>query len=121
MRLKPRYHFSGNQNLFFERTPYRNHRVLKEKEKHLTRFLGLAKVNKSNKPKVIYNTLIDITDIKYIYSRFGFKYLYAFNITPSKNLEYREVIKNAAAGLATDNPYSDRLEFSRLFKVCICI
>jgi hypothetical protein len=52
MKVKPRYHFSANQNVFFERIPYRNHKVLTEKEKHLTRFLALAKANKTNKPKV---------------------------------------------------------------------
>ena len=51
-RVKPRYHFSANQNIFFERIPYRNHKVLTEKERNLTRFLALANVNKSNKPKV---------------------------------------------------------------------
>lgn len=57
-KIRPRYHFSATQNLFFERIPYRNHRILHEKEKHLTRFLALAKVNKPNKPKVIINVLI---------------------------------------------------------------
>jgi hypothetical protein len=52
LKLKPRYHFSATQNIFFERIPYRNHRVLLEKEKHATKFLALAKVNKPNKPKV---------------------------------------------------------------------
>jgi hypothetical protein len=53
MKIKPRYHFTSQQrNIYFERTPYRNHTVLKEKSIHLTRFLGLAKVNTSNKPKV---------------------------------------------------------------------
>ena len=52
MATKPRYHFAAMQNFFFERTPYRNHVVLSEKEIHLTKFLGLSKVSKSNKPKV---------------------------------------------------------------------
>ena len=51
-RVKPRYHFSANNNVFFERIPYRNHKVLTEKERNLTRFLALAKANKTNKPKV---------------------------------------------------------------------
>jgi hypothetical protein len=52
VKLQPRYHFSALQNMFFERFPYRNHEMLAEKPTNLTRFLGLAKVNKSNKPKV---------------------------------------------------------------------
>ncbi len=55
MKIRPRYHFAASQNVFFERLPYRNHQMLIEKERHLTRFLSLAKVNKSNKPKVIEN------------------------------------------------------------------
>ena len=52
MVTKPRYHFAAKQNFFFERIPYRNHVVLSEKELHLTKFFGLSKVNKANKPKV---------------------------------------------------------------------
>ena len=51
-KLRPRYHFTAIENIFFERIPYRNHRVAQEKDKNLTRYLSLAKVNKSNKPKV---------------------------------------------------------------------
>lgn len=39
--------------------------------------------------------------------------MYAFNVTPSKNLDYREIIKHSAANLATDSPFMDRLELSR--------
>ncbi len=52
MQIKPRYHFSATQNVFFERIPYRNHQVLMEKEKNVTRFLALGKANPKNKPKV---------------------------------------------------------------------
>lgn len=83
-KLKPRYHFSALQNFFFERIPYRNHQVLVEKEKHMTRFLALAKVNKSNKPK----------------------FLYAFNLLPAKKLDYVELVRQTANPISSDNPYS---------------
>ncbi|RNA42364.1 CWF19 1 [Brachionus plicatilis] len=86
-KLKPRYHFSAVENFFFERIPYRNHQVLLEKEKHMTRFLGLAKVNKSNKPK----------------------FLYAFNIVPAKSLDYAELVRQTANPISSDNPYSTNL------------
>lgn len=49
--VKPRYHFAATCELFYERKPYRNHRVLQEKEKLVTRFIGLANVG--SKEKVI--------------------------------------------------------------------
>lgn len=52
LALRPRYHFSGLQGAFYERTPYRNHRMLAESTKHVTRFLGLAKVGNPDKKKV---------------------------------------------------------------------
>lgn len=82
MKIKPRYHFAAGQNIFFERLPYRNHTMLMEREKHVTRFLSLARVNKSNKPK----------------------YLYAFNIIPAKKINYVDIVRQAV-DLATDCPY----------------
>lgn len=38
--------------------------------------------------------------------------MYAFNLTASKNLDYREVIKHSAANLATESPYNDRILLS---------
>lgn len=43
---------------------------------------------------------------------FFVKYLYAFNLTPSKNLDYRELIKHSAANLATDSPYGGFLSLT---------
>uniref|UniRef100_A0AC35G1K3 CWF19-like protein 1 n=1 Tax=Panagrolaimus sp. PS1159 TaxID=55785 RepID=A0AC35G1K3_9BILA len=51
--LKPRYHFSGI-GCHYERTPYRNHRVLVEAAQHTTRFIGLASVGNPNKEKWMY-------------------------------------------------------------------
>ncbi|CAG0916211.1 unnamed protein product [Notodromas monacha] len=56
--LKPRYHFAALQNIFFERLPYRNHRILAETETNVSRFFGLATCASSE------------------------KWLYAFNIVP---------------------------------------
>ncbi|CAD5231905.1 unnamed protein product [Bursaphelenchus xylophilus] len=51
--LKPRYHFAG-MGPHYERSPYRNHRVLVEAAQHVTRFIGLAPVGNPNKEKWIY-------------------------------------------------------------------
>uniref|UniRef100_UPI00358E978E CWF19-like protein 1 isoform X1 n=1 Tax=Myxine glutinosa TaxID=7769 RepID=UPI00358E978E len=40
--LQPRYHFAGLQGFFHERVPFRNHEVLRERPKPVTRFIGLA-------------------------------------------------------------------------------
>lgn len=69
--LRPRYHFCATEDVFYERQPYRNHKVLVEKEKHVTRFISLAKVNNSQKKK----------------------YLYAFNIIPLCNMDEAELTK----------------------------
>lgn len=87
LKLKPRYHFSASQNLFFERIPYRNHQILAEKEKHMTRFLALAKVNKSNKPK----------------------FLYAFNLTPANKMNYVDMVRQTVSTVSSNNPYSNEL------------
>ena len=84
-RICPRYHFSGLQNVFFERLPYRNHQILAEKEKHVTRFLALAKANKANKPK----------------------FLYAFNIIPARKMSLRDLAQQS--GQSTESPYTGKL------------
>jgi len=86
VKLQPRYHFSGLQNIFFERLPYRNHEMLVDKATNLTRFLGLAKVNKSNKPK----------------------YLYAFNLTPASKMTNKELAQSNAPK-STDSPYKQNI------------
>ncbi|KAK3593978.1 hypothetical protein CHS0354_040718 [Potamilus streckersoni] len=65
LHLRPRYYFCGLEDVHYERNPYRNHKVLAEKERHVTRFIALAKVGNRNKKK----------------------YLYAFNIVPMSNLD----------------------------------
>ena len=50
--VKPRYHFAASNGIFYERKPYRNHRVLQEREKLVTRFIALAQVGNKGNSKV---------------------------------------------------------------------
>ncbi|ESO03967.1 hypothetical protein HELRODRAFT_111895 [Helobdella robusta] len=59
LTLKPRYHFSGLNNMNYERLPYRNHRILAEKSHHVTRFIALAHFNNTHKRKFLYAFSID--------------------------------------------------------------
>lgn len=70
--VKPRYHITGSVSsndvpvgVYYERQPYRNHVVLAESNKPVTRFVSLASINSEKK---------------------GPKWLYAFNIRPASNL-----------------------------------
>lgn len=71
-KLKPRYLFSASDpgpdsdvGVYFERQPYRNHTVLKESHRPVTRFISLACVSADKKAA---------------------KWLYAFNIKPAAEL-----------------------------------
>ena len=71
-RVKPRYLFSASDpgpdsevGIYFERQPFRNHTVLKESPRPVTRFISLACVSADKK---------------------GPKWLYAFNIKPGSEL-----------------------------------
>ncbi|OQR74479.1 CWF19 protein 1-like [Tropilaelaps mercedesae] len=77
--LKPRYHFTASNNLFYERVPYRNHKVLTERSTQATRFISLAQVGSKE------------------------RYLYAFNITPIMYASHAEVTRQADN--TTENPY----------------
>ena len=54
MLLKPRYHFCGLEDVHYERLPFRNHKVLAEPARHVTRFIALAKVGNPKKKKVYH-------------------------------------------------------------------
>ncbi|XP_072022054.1 CWF19-like protein 1 [Amphiura filiformis] len=82
LALRPRYHFAGMEGCFYERLPYRNHKVLAEGARHVTRFLALAKVGNKEKKK----------------------YLYAFNIIPMNKMEKEELVKQPQD--VTECPYS---------------
>ncbi|VDN94025.1 unnamed protein product [Brugia pahangi] len=82
--LKPRYHFAG-MGTHYERTPYRNHRILQEVAQHVTRFIGLAPVMNPDKDK----------------------WLYAFSITPMRKLSRAEI--TAQPNNATEFPYMEIL------------
>ncbi|OON16833.1 hypothetical protein X801_07340, partial [Opisthorchis viverrini] len=51
--LRPRYHFSSGMGCYYERAPYRNHRVLQEKASHVTRFIALADVKNPLNRKLV--------------------------------------------------------------------
>ncbi|XP_045138727.1 CWF19-like protein 1 isoform X3 [Portunus trituberculatus] len=82
-KLRPRYHFCGTEGTYYERLPYRNHKVLLEPTRHVTRFIGLAKVGNPEKQK----------------------WLYAFNITPMSKCEPTELVKQPPD--VTECPFSD--------------
>eukprot|EP00123_Amoebidium_parasiticum_P001421 comp12500_c0_seq1/m.7457 comp12500_c0_seq1/g.7457 ORF comp12500_c0_seq1/g.7457 comp12500_c0_seq1/m.7457 type:complete len:626 (-) comp12500_c0_seq1:152-2029(-) len=50
----PRYHFAGQEGVFFERAPYRNHTVLQGRRHHVTRFIGMADIPTPTKMKAVY-------------------------------------------------------------------
>jgi hypothetical protein len=83
--LKPRYHFAGH-GPHFERTPYRNHRVLMEANQHVTRFIGLAPIDNKNKEK----------------------YIYAFNLKPMKSMQRAELTKQP--DVTSEFPYMEVLK-----------
>lgn len=87
--LLPRYHFSGLEGESYERLPYRNHQVLAETPKHVTRFIALARVGNSHKAK----------------------WLYAFSMVPLEKMEHSELTKQPPD--VTECPYSIEATTSR--------
>lgn len=69
--LRPRYHFTCSSDTYYERSPYRNHMVLREPARHVTRFISLASVGNASKSK----------------------WLYAFSIVPMSDLQNAELVK----------------------------
>merc|ERR1712018_996203 len=47
--VQPRYHFTALHEAYYERLPYRNHIILREKAKHVTRFISLSSVGNEEK------------------------------------------------------------------------
>ena len=82
-KLRPRYHFASYRGIFYERVPYRNHRVACETSRHVTRFISLADVGNLEKKK----------------------WLYAFNIIPIIEMSNTELV--AQPNSATDIPFTD--------------
>ena len=80
-KLRPRYHLSGCKGIFYERLPYRNHRVVSETVRHVTRFIGLADVGNLEKKK----------------------WLYAFNIIPIIHMDPKELTAQPSA--VSDMPF----------------
>lgn len=79
--LKPRYHFSGSDNISYERQPYRNHAILSNTPEQATRFVALAAVGNAEKKKFIY----------------------AFHINPMKTIDGSELTKQPND--VTEAPY----------------
>ncbi|OTF78900.1 CWF19-like protein, partial [Euroglyphus maynei] len=88
--LRPRYHFVGGLvDWFYERAPYRNHKVLIDTARNVTRFLSIADINNLKK----------------------MKWIYAFNIVPGRNLTAQEIA--AQPTVVTENPYRNILQEQR--------
>ncbi|XP_068220486.1 CWF19-like protein 1 isoform X2 [Palaemon carinicauda] len=92
--VQPRYHFSGLGEVYYERLPYRNHKILNEPTRHVTRFIGLAKVGNPEKQK----------------------WLYAFNITPMVHCEQSELNKQPPD--VTECPYSESINTQQRSQAC---
>ena len=86
VKLRPRYHFTALDKTYYERLPYRNHQVLLEPARHVTRFISLANVGNGAKKK----------------------YLYAFNIVPLCHMKQEELVKQPDD--VTEMPYSKLLK-----------
>ncbi|KAK3726978.1 hypothetical protein QZH41_014727, partial [Actinostola sp. cb2023] len=84
-KLRPRYHFCSSDDLHYERVPYRNHQVLREPSRHVTRFISLSCVGNKQKRK----------------------YMYAFNIVPMCNMEKDKLTEQPED--VTELPYNKLL------------
>ncbi|KAH7932374.1 hypothetical protein HPB51_029324 [Rhipicephalus microplus] len=79
--LRPRCHFTSSGDTYYERTPYRNHKVLQEQARHVTRFISLASVGNATKAK----------------------WLYAFSMDPMSSITNAELVKQPTD--VTECPY----------------
>ncbi|XP_031562672.1 CWF19-like protein 1 [Actinia tenebrosa] len=84
-KLRPRYHFASVDGIHYERAPYRNHQVLKEPSRHVTRFISLSYVGNKEKKK----------------------YMYAFNIVPMCHMEKSKLTEQPED--VTEFPYNKLL------------
>lgn len=73
MQLRPRYHISGLEGLYYERPPYRSGSTMDTESMVdlATRFVGLARVD----------------------NPFKQKWIYALNLTPLDKMELKELIQ----------------------------
>lgn len=84
--IRPRYHFVSNIDYFYERQPFRHHRVINEASTNVTRFISLAHVANTKK----------------------MKWIYAFNIVPGRFLSAKEL--NTQPPGVTENPFRELLQ-----------
>ena len=87
--IMPRYHFASSQDEFYEREPYRNHVIMQEQPKLVTRFISISKAKQESKPK----------------------WLYAFELKPAKFMSRDEITKQPDD--TTENPYVN-IDFDKL-------
>lgn len=83
LQLQPRYHFVPRRDFFYERIPFRNHQVLSQQPKNVTRFISMADIE--NRKKM--------------------KWIYAFNVTPAKHVSRAELV--AQPDIVSENPFND--------------
>lgn len=79
--LRPRYYFVGGLNYFCERPPFRNHKVLSETARNVTRFYSIADIWNAEK----------------------MKWIYAFNIVPAKFATSDDLLAQPQG--TTENPF----------------
>lgn len=92
LQLKPRYHISGLEGLFYERPPFRNPVGNDSSLEIATRFLGLARVGNANKDKWIYAvslTPIDRMPIKELMQRTTDETQCPFNLNELENILFK--------------------------------
>ena len=64
---KPRYHFAGARDVFFQRAPYRNHAYAPaQRRSHITRFLGLGRAAASKDKARKWLHAVEIEPIPYM-------------------------------------------------------
>lgn len=78
--LKPRYHFSGLEGIYYERPPYRN--TINGDFGIATRFIGMARVGNPKKEK----------------------WIYAASLTPLENMKISDLLQKTTD--ETEMPYN---------------
>ncbi|KAK4885122.1 hypothetical protein RN001_001393 [Aquatica leii] len=91
-QIRPRYHASGLEGLFYERAPFRSHTDNNMQFEIVTRFLGLARVDNPSKDK----------------------WLYALHLTPVEKMSIQELLEKTTD--ETQSPFNILELEHKLFK-----
>lgn len=105
IQLKPRYHISGLEGVFYECPPYRIPNISEHDStvELATRFLGLARVGNPNKDKWLYAlslTPLDKMEIKELFQKTTDEINCPFNLIELENKRelklvlYKEILQN---------------------------